>query len=111
MIVDLEDIDTRDGWILESRIERQGGIEFVPLMVQPLLSHILSSAGWHSFLHRGKYFRQREGDMPRTVRLGVDDRHVGDKISVNHHWSFIFLGPDHKKRKNSRRTLWNGAHE
>ena len=32
--------------------------------------------------------------MPQTVQLGVDNRHVGDKISVNHHWSFIFLGPD-----------------
>ena len=50
VVVELEDIDARDGWILDSRIERQGGIEFVPLLVQPLLSRILSSAGWHGFL-------------------------------------------------------------
>ena len=51
VVVDLEDIDERDGWILESRIEKQGGTELVPLLVQPLLSRILSSAGWHGFLH------------------------------------------------------------
>ena len=48
--VDLEEIDARDGWILESRIDRQGGT-ISPLPVQPLLSRILSSAGSHGFLH------------------------------------------------------------
>ena len=48
--VDLEDLDARDGWILESRIDQQGGTEFGPLPVQPLLSRILSSAGPHSVL-------------------------------------------------------------
>ena len=47
---DVEELDARDGWILESRIDRQGGTEVGPLLVQPLLSHILSSAGKHGFL-------------------------------------------------------------
>ena len=45
----LEELDARDGCILESRIYQQGGAEFVPLMVNPLLSRILSS-GLHGFL-------------------------------------------------------------
>ena len=48
--VDLEELDARGGWILESRIERQGGAEVSPLAVQPLLSRIFSSAGSHGFL-------------------------------------------------------------
>ena len=31
--VDLEDFDARDGWILEIRINRQGGTEVSPLLV------------------------------------------------------------------------------
>ena len=49
--VDLEELDARDGWILESRIDRQGGTEVGPLPVQPLMLRILSSAGSHGFLH------------------------------------------------------------
>ena len=48
--VDLEELDARDGWILESRIDQQGDTEVGPLPVQPLMSHILSSAGSHSVL-------------------------------------------------------------
>ena len=48
--VDLEELDARDVWILESRINRQGGTELGPLPVQPLLSHILSSSGLYGFL-------------------------------------------------------------
>ena len=48
--VDLKELDTRDGWILESRIDQQGGIEVGPLPVQPLLSRILSSAGLQGLL-------------------------------------------------------------
>ena len=48
--VDLEDIYTRDGCIMESRIDPQGGTEEGPLPAQPLLSRILSSAGFHCFL-------------------------------------------------------------
>ena len=48
--VDLEELDARDGWILESRIDQQGGTEVGPLSVQPLLSCILRGAGSHSFL-------------------------------------------------------------
>ena len=48
--VDLEKLDARDGWILESRIDWQGGTEVGPLPVQPLLSRILSSADLHGVL-------------------------------------------------------------
>ena len=47
--LDLEELDVRDGWILESRIDQQGGIEVGPLPVQPLLSCILSSSSSHGF--------------------------------------------------------------
>ena len=50
--IDLDDLDARYGWILESRIDRQGGTEVSPLPVQPLLSCILSSARLHGFLRR-----------------------------------------------------------
>ena len=48
--IDLEELDARDGWILESRIDRQGGTEVGPLPVQPLLSRISSSAVSHGLL-------------------------------------------------------------
>ena len=48
--VDLEELNERDGWILENRVDQQGGPEFGPLLEQPLLSCILSSAGFHGFL-------------------------------------------------------------
>ena len=48
--IDLEELNARDVWILESRIDRQGGTEVGPLPVQPLLSRILSSASSHGFL-------------------------------------------------------------
>ena len=48
--VDMEEFDARDGWILEIRIDQQGGTEVIPLLVHPLLSHILSSAHSHGFL-------------------------------------------------------------
>ena len=48
--VDLEELDARDGWILESRIDQRGGTEVGPLLVQPPLPRILSSAGLHRVL-------------------------------------------------------------
>ena len=48
--IDLEELDARDGWILESSIYRQGRTYAGPLPVHPLLSHILSSAVSHGFL-------------------------------------------------------------
>ena len=48
--VDLEKSDARYGWILEIRDCQQGGTEVIPLPIQPLLSHILSSACSHGFL-------------------------------------------------------------
>ena len=48
--VDLEDLDVRDPRILESRVDSQGGAEVGPLLVELLLSRILSSALSHSFL-------------------------------------------------------------
>ena len=49
--VDLEELDARDGWILESRIDRQGGTKVGPLPVQPLMLRIFSSPLSHGFLH------------------------------------------------------------
>ena len=53
--VDLEDLDARDGWILEISIDQQGGTEVAPLLVEILLSSILCSptctascAAWRS---------------------------------------------------------------
>ena len=48
--VDLEELDARDGCILEGRIDGQGDTEFGPLPVQPLLSHILSGDSSHGLL-------------------------------------------------------------
>ena len=48
--VELEELNARDGWILGSRIDQQGGTEVGPLPVYPLLSRILSSAVSHGFL-------------------------------------------------------------
>ena len=48
--VDLEEYDTRDGWILEIRIDQNGGKEVSTLPVQSLLSQFLSSACLYGFL-------------------------------------------------------------
>ena len=48
--VELKDFDAMEGWILESRIDCQGGTEVCPLLIQPLMSRILSSTRLHSFL-------------------------------------------------------------
>ena len=48
--IDLEELNVRNGWIIESNIYQQGGTEVGPLTVQPLLSRILSIAGLHGFL-------------------------------------------------------------
>ena len=53
----LDEFDARNGWILESRVGGQGGAEVIPLLVQPLVSRILSSARLHSFL-RSVYITQ-----------------------------------------------------
>ena len=50
MPVDLEEFDERDGWILENKIYQQGGKEVSPLLVQTLMSFILSIALSHGFL-------------------------------------------------------------
>ena len=49
--VDLDELDARDKWILESIVDQQVGIEVGVLLVKPLLSRILSSAGSCSFLY------------------------------------------------------------
>ena len=78
--VDLEDLDVRDGWILESRIDRQGGAEVVPLLVDLMLSRILSCPLARIPVqcgdHTRKKIQRREGDLPQTVRLRVCGRHV-----------------------------------
>ena len=46
----LQYLESREGWILESRIDQQGGTEVYTLLVQHVLSCILSSACLHGFL-------------------------------------------------------------
>ena len=48
--IDLKDLNSRDGWILESRINLEGGAEVAPLLVEPLLASILCSSCSHGFL-------------------------------------------------------------
>ena len=48
--IDLEVSNIREGWILDSTIDQQGGAEVHPLMVQPLLYCILSRSCSHGFL-------------------------------------------------------------
>ena len=56
--VDLEGFDARDGWLLESRIDRQGGIEIGSLLVQHLLSRIQSRACSCGFLHSAEIMQE-----------------------------------------------------
>ena len=49
--VDLEDLDARDEWILENRIDIKGGAEVAPLLVDILLASILCSSHLYGFLH------------------------------------------------------------
>ena len=65
--VDLEELDTRDGWILESRIDQQGGAEVGPLPVQPLLSRILSSASLHGFLRSIEIMQESSSGGRREI--------------------------------------------
>ena len=48
--VDLEYLDARYGWILESRIDIEGCAEFSPLLVELLLARILCSSQSRGFL-------------------------------------------------------------
>ena len=50
VLVDLEDLDARDRWILESRIDCEGGAEVSPLLVELILAIILCSSRLHRFL-------------------------------------------------------------
>ena len=47
----LQDFNSREGQILESRADQQGGAEIVPLPVESLLARILCSSCSHGFLH------------------------------------------------------------
>ena len=58
----------------ESRIDQQGGTEVSPLLVQPLLPHILSSAHPHGFLNSVEIMQERSsggGTGAATKRLAV----------------------------------------
>ena len=65
--IDLEDIDARDGWIFESRIDRQGGTEVGPLPVQPLMSYILGSFGLHGFRRSVETTQERSSGGWREI--------------------------------------------
>ena len=49
--IDLEDLDMMKGWILERRIDRQVVAEVLPLLLQPLMSRILSITHLYGFPH------------------------------------------------------------
>ena len=49
--IHLDDIELREGRILEIMVDQQGGEEVGPLPVQPLMLHILSSYFSHGFLN------------------------------------------------------------
>ena len=56
---------------MESRIDCQGGTEVCPLLIQPLMSRILSSTRLHSFLLNMEIVQEissgvRGGDLPQT---------------------------------------------
>ena len=48
--VDFEDLNARDRWILENRIDQEDGAEFTPLLVELLLASILCRSRSHGFL-------------------------------------------------------------
>ena len=77
----LEEFDARDEWILEIRIYQQSGKYVSPLMVQTLLSCILSSSRLHGFLYSVEITQECSsvggGYMPQTKRLW-DKRYVGE---------------------------------
>ena len=50
MPVDLEGLDARDRWILESRTDHEDGAEVAPLLVEILLMITLCSYRLHRFL-------------------------------------------------------------
>ena len=64
--VDLDDLDARDRWILESRIDREGDTEVAPLLVELLMERILFSSCPHIFL-RSVYITQES--RPRSGRV------------------------------------------
>ena len=65
--VDLEDLNARDGCILESRLDQQGGTEVGPLLIQPLRSRILSSSGLHVFLCSVKIVQESSSGGRREI--------------------------------------------
>ena len=65
--VNLEEHDERDGWILEIRIDQQGGTEVSPLPVQPLMSRVLISAGSHIFLRSVEIMQESISGSGREI--------------------------------------------
>ena len=63
VLVDLEDLNGRDGWILESRIDLKGVAEVAPLLVELLIASILCGSCSHGFL--------RSVDITQESRSGV----------------------------------------
>ena len=86
MLVDLKEFDAREGWILEIRIDQQGVTEVSPLLVQPLMLRILSSACSQGFLRIMDITQEssssRKGALPQTEWLWVCDRNMGEKVGV-----------------------------
>ena len=63
----MEKIDVRDGFILEIRIDQQGGTEVVPLSVQPLVYCILSGAGSRGFLRSVEIMQEISSGSGREI--------------------------------------------
>ena len=75
--VDLEEFDTREVWILESRIEQQGETEVSPLLVQPLLSRIPSSACLHGFQRSVDITQEKSSGGGRGGRSATKRKDLG----------------------------------
>ena len=61
------EIDVREGWILESRIDQQGGAEVGSLPVHSLLYFILNSASLHGFLRSFEIMQESSSVRGREI--------------------------------------------
>ena len=75
--VDLEKFHERYGWILKISIDQQVVIEVSPLLVQPLLSHILNIAFLHGFLRSIQIPQERSSGVRGGVGSATNCAAVG----------------------------------
>ena len=65
--VDLGNLNARDGWILEIRINLKGGIEVAPILVEPLMAIILCTSCLHGFLHSVEITQENRSESRRNI--------------------------------------------